>query len=146
VIDQVLIANPVRVVFFSMGQSFPIDRVVMMEKGLTALQLIALASWPETQARSARRKVRGQLKKGKSFIDNQLSELLAIRRNGCATNRGAWVSGVNAVAVPVSDLSNNLIGILSCFDPADRLAERSLGRIQKALTHKARELSRRLSA
>jgi IclR family transcriptional regulator, KDG regulon repressor len=146
VIDQVQTPNPVRVVFFSMGQSFPIDRVVMLGKGLTALQLIALSSRPEAEARSALRKVQEQLKRGKSFIDDQLSELLIIRKNGCAVNRGAWVSGVNAVAVPVSDLSNNLIGILSCFGPADRLTSRSLGSIQKALARKARELSQRLSA
>lgn len=144
VIDQVQTSNPVRVVFFSIGQSFPIDRVVMTGKGLTALQSIALASRPEAEARFALRNVQEQLKKGKSFIDDQLSELLTIRRNGRAVNRGAWVSGVNAVAVPVSNLSNNLIGVLSCFGPADRLTEKSLGRIQKTLTRNALELSQRI--
>ena len=145
VIDQVQTQNPIRVVFFSVGQAFPIDRVVMMGKGLTALQLIALASRPEAEARSALRKVQEQLKKTKSFVDDRLAELAAIRKNGCAVNRGAWVSGVNAVAVPVFDLSNNLIGVLSCFGPADRVTERSLARIQKTLARKAQELAKRIS-
>jgi DNA-binding IclR family transcriptional regulator len=146
VIDQVETANPVRVVFFNIGQSFPIDQVAMMGKGLTALQLIALASRPEAEARSMLRKVQMQLKKGTSFLDEQLSALAAIRKNGSTVNQGRWVSGVNAVAVPVYDPVQRLLGIMSCFGPADRLTERKIGGILRALSHKAEELSQRLSA
>lgn len=146
VIDQVQTVNPVRVVFFSIGQSFPVDRVVMMGKGLTALQLIALANRPKTEARAVLRRVQQQLNKRKSFIDDQLSKLLAIRRNGYAINRGEWVAGANAVAMPILDLPHNLIGILSCFGPADRLTERSLSKIQRALSRTAEELLLQLRA
>jgi IclR family transcriptional regulator, KDG regulon repressor len=142
-IDQVETKNPVRV-FFSIGQSFPIGEVVMMGKSLTALQMVALASRPQTEARPAIQKVRKQLQEGESFVDLKLSELLEIRKNGFALSLGEWVTGVNAVAVPVADASGNLIGALSCFGPADRLADGSLKRIQKILGLKARELSQRL--
>ena len=127
VIDQVETANPVRVVFFNIGQSFPIDQVAMMGGGLTALQLIALASRSQAEARSMLRKVQMQLKKGGSFLDEQLSELAVIRKNGSTVNQGGWVSGVNAVAVPVYDSLHRLLGIMSCFGPADRLTERKIG-------------------
>jgi DNA-binding IclR family transcriptional regulator len=146
VIDQVETANPVRVVFFATGQPFPIDQVVMMGNDLTALQLIALANRPDAEARSALRKVQAQLKKGNSFIDQQLSEVSAIRKNGWAVNRGKWVSGVNAAAVPVYDAPHNLLGIMSCFGPADRFTERKIGRVLKALERQASVLSQRLSA
>ncbi len=146
VIDQAQTQNPVRVVFFSIGQSFPVDRVVMMGRGLTALQLVALSYRPKVQARNVLQKVRKQLGMSKSYIDTQLSELLAIRKNGYAVNQGAWVAGANAVAVPVSESSHNLIGILSCFGPAGRLTTRNLKVIQKSLSRKAQELSQRLCA
>lgn len=146
VIDQVETANPIRVVFFSIGQSFPIGQVAMTGKGLTALQLIALAARPETEARATLRKVQMQLKKSKAFVDEQLSELSVIRKNGWTVNRGEWVSGVNAAAVPVYDARHRLLGIMSCFGPADRLTERKIGGILKALAVRAGELSRRLSA
>lgn len=145
-VEQVQTSNPVRVVFFATAQSFPIDQVVMTGKGLTALQLIALANRPEAEARSALRKVQTQLKKDRSFVDRQLSALAIIRKSGSAVNRGEWVSGANAAAVPVFDSSHNLFGIISCFGPADRLTERKIGAVLKALAGSARELSERLSA
>lgn len=145
VIDQVETINPVRVVFFATGQSFPIDQVVMMGKGLTALQLIALANRPDPEVRVALRKVQAKLKKGKSFVDRTLSEVSATRKNGWAVNRGKWVAGVNAAAMPLHDASQNLLGIISCFGPAARLTERKIGRILKALERQASALSQRLS-
>jgi DNA-binding IclR family transcriptional regulator len=71
-------------------------------------------------------------------------ELAAIRKNDAAFSRGEWVSGVNAVAVPVADSSRNLIGVLSCFGPAERIPEGSLKRLQRTLSLKAQELSRHL--
>ncbi len=144
VIDQAQTQNPVRVVFFSIGQSFPIDRVVMMGKGLTALQLMALAHRPKAEARTVLQKVREQLGKGQSYINTQLSALSAIRADGFAVNQGEWVASANAVAVPVLDAAHNIVGILSCFGPADRLKKRDLKPIQNVLARTAQNLSQRL--
>lgn len=144
-IDQVETQNPVRV-FFAVGQSYPIDRVIMKGKGLTALQLIALAARPQMEARVAVRKIRKELRKGEAFVDQQLAQLTDIRKDGFALSLGEWVTGVNAVAVPVWDTSQNLIGVMSCFGPVDRVPESNLKRIQKILSLGAQELSRRISA
>ncbi len=144
VLDQVETPNPVRVVFFSIGQSFPIDRVIMMGKGLTALQFIALAARQEAEARVVLRQLQKQLKKGKSFVDVQLSHLSATRKNGFAVNRGEWVTGATALAVPVFAAATDLIGILSCFGPADRFTEYGLGNIRKIVSLGAKELSLQL--
>jgi len=144
VVDQVETPIPVRVVFFSIGQSFPIDRVIMMGKGLTALQLIALAARPEADALAVLRKLQEQLKKGKSFVDAQLSQISATRKSGFAVNRGEWVIGATAVAVPVFGVAQNLIGMLSCFGPADRFTESGISKVRKILALGADDLSLQL--
>jgi IclR family transcriptional regulator, KDG regulon repressor len=144
-IDQVEPEGPVRV-FFSVGQPFPIDRVIMEGKGLTALQFIALASRPQMEARSAARKVQKQLQKNEAYGRLLFSKILDVRQNGFSVSRGEWVSGVNAVAVPVADPAHNLIGVLSCFGPADRVPDSSLKRIQKILSRGAQEIAQRLCA
>ena len=121
-IDQVETRNPVRV-FFSIGQSFPIDRVVMDGKGLTALQMIVLAGRSEAEMQAAARAVQRQLHEGEAFFRQQLEHILAVRQNGFAVSRGEWVAGANAVAVPVADRSQRLIGVVSCFGPAERLPD-----------------------
>ena len=143
-IDQVETQSPVRV-FFSVGQSFPIGQVAMKGNGLTALQLVALSHRPDMETRLAVRNVQRQLRKGDGFADRQLSKISEIRKNGFAVSRGEWVSGINAVAVPVTDASQHLIGVLSCFGPAHRIPEGALTKMHKTLHAKARELSRRLS-
>jgi DNA-binding IclR family transcriptional regulator len=142
-IDQVETHYPVRV-FFSVGQSFPIDRVVMMGKALTALQLVALASRPQMEARLAIRKVEKQLQKSAGYVELELAKLAEVRKHGFAMSKGEWIDGANAVAVPVTDAARNLIGVLSCFGPADRLSDATLRKIQKMLALGAQELSRRL--
>jgi IclR family KDG regulon transcriptional repressor len=142
-IDQVETQNPVRV-FFTVGQSFPIDQVVMLGKAFTALQLVALANRSQMEARLAARKVQKQLRKSSAFAKQQLASVTAARKNGFAVSRGEWVTGANAVAVPVKDAAQHLIGVLSCFGPADRLTEARLKRIQKTLSAAAQELSRRI--
>jgi DNA-binding IclR family transcriptional regulator len=144
-IDQVETQSPVRV-FFSVGQPFPIDRVIMNGKALTALQLIALAGRPQIEARAAARKVQQQLQKDDAYGDLLLSQISETRTNKFAFSRGEWVSGVNAVAVPVQDLSHNLIGVLSCFGPADRVPDGSFEAIQKILSRGAQEIAQRLCA
>jgi IclR family transcriptional regulator, KDG regulon repressor len=144
-IDQVETELPVRV-FFSVGQPFPIDRVIMDGKALTALQLVALASRPQMEARAAARKVQKQLRKGEAYADALFSRIERVRRSGFSCIRGEWVSGVNAVAVPVSDPPRDPIGVLSCFGPADRLPDSSLKRVQTVLSHGAKEIALRLCA
>jgi IclR family transcriptional regulator, KDG regulon repressor len=142
-IDQVETQSPVRV-FFSVGHPFPIDRVILDGKGLTALQLIALAGRSQMEARSAARKVQKQLQKNEAYGDLLFSQIAEIRKNKFAISRREWVSGVNAVAVPVPDSSQNLIGVLSCFGPADRVPDGALKKIQKLLSRGAHEITRRL--
>jgi DNA-binding IclR family transcriptional regulator len=144
-IDQVETQSPVRV-FFSVGQPFPIDRVIMNGKGLTALQLIALAGRPQIEARAAARKVQQQLHKDDAYGDLLSSQIAETRSNKFAFSRGEWVSGVNAVAVPVHDLSHNLIGVLSCFGPADRVPDSNFKAIQTILSRGAHEIAQRLCA
>ena len=118
----------------------------MNGKGLTALQMIALAGRPQMEARTAARKVQQQLHKDDAYGDLLSSQISETRNNKFAFSRGEWVSGVNAVAVPVQDLSNNLIGVLSCFGPADRVPDSNFKVIQKVLSRGAAEIARRLCA
>jgi IclR family transcriptional regulator, KDG regulon repressor len=142
-IDQVETNSPVRV-FFSVGQPFPIDRVIMNGKGLTALQLVALAARPQVEQRATARKVQRQSGQSDAYGELLFSQILDARSNGFAFSRGEWVSGVNAVAVPIVDSAQRLLGVMSCFGPADRVPEKHLRKIQKMLSLSARELSRRL--
>jgi len=143
VVEQVETRNPVRVVFFSAGQSFPIARVVAPGNALTALQLIALANRPDTEARACLRRLQIELGERAAFVDRQAARLAAIERDGFAVSRGEWVSGVNAVAVPVTDGSQRgtLLGVLSCFGPAARFGETSLRAFHKKLSLGARQLA-----
>ena len=142
-IDQVETHNPVRV-FFTVGQSFPIDQVVLMGKALTALQLVALACRSPLEAQLAARKVQKQLNAPPSFAKGQLALIEQARTQGFAVSRGEWVAGANAVAFPVLDQAGQLIGVLSCFGPADRLSDARLIDLQHLLGTAARELSRRI--
>lgn len=144
-IDQVETQSPVRV-FFSVGQPFAIDRVLMDGKGLTALQLVALTGRPQLEAGSAARKVQNQLNKDDVYGDFLLAQIAKARKDRFAFSRGEWVSGVNAVAVPVQDRSHGLIGVLSCFGPVDRVPDSHLKLLQKAVSRGAREIAIRLCA
>lgn len=144
IIDQVETQNPVRVVFFSVGQSFAIDSVVPPGKTLTALQLIALANRSGAEAPGGLRGPQLQSRQRAASVERQMAGLAAIKKAGAAISRGEWVDGVNAVAVPISDGCPGLavLGVLSCFGPADRATEAKLQKFQKILSLKARELSR----
>jgi DNA-binding IclR family transcriptional regulator len=142
IIDQVETQNPVRVVFFSVGQSFAIDSVVPPGKTLTALQLIALANRSD-EGPGGLSEPQMQLRQRTSSVERQMSDLAAIKKAGVAISRGEWVDGVNAVAVPISDGCRGIavLGVLSCFGPVDRATEARLQKFQKILSLKARELS-----
>lgn len=140
-IDQVETTNLLRV-YFTIGQPFPIDQVVLSGKCLTALQVVALAGRSEVEARRAATKVQKQLQKGAAFAEGELARIAGAQKSGFAVSLGEWVSGANAVAVPVKDASELVFGVLSCFGPADRLPETRLRQIQKTLAAAAQELSR----
>ena len=142
-IDQVEAPRPIRA-YFSVGQSFKIDQVLQGGRGLTALQSVALASRSKTEVRDAIESVKSQLRKGAPFVQQQLSRIEDVREQGFALSHGDWYSGVNAVAVPVSDESGHLQGILACFGPADRLTDQVLAQIRKLLWARAKEFSQRL--
>jgi IclR family transcriptional regulator, KDG regulon repressor len=144
-IDQVETESPVRV-FFSVGQPFPIDRVIMEGKALTALQLVALASQPQMEVRAAARRVQRQLGKSDAYGDQIIATVQQVRRNGYSLSCGEWVSGANAVAVPIADAAEKLSGALSCFGPADRLPLAKLKKIQKVLSRGAQEIANHLVA
>jgi IclR family transcriptional regulator, KDG regulon repressor len=141
IIDQVETDNPVRVVFFSVGQRFAIDRTVAPGRALTALQLVALAHRSDAEVRQSLRIAEAH--QPAAAIARTVAGLAGIRTAGFAISRGEWVSGVNAVAVAVMDPSRaaSPFGVLSCFGPADRVTEPRLQAIQRALSLKARELS-----
>ncbi len=144
-IDQVETQSPVRGCF-PVGQPFAIHRVLLAGKGLTALQTIALTGRPQMEARAAARKVQNQLGKDDAYGDFLLAQIVEARANKFAVCRGEWVSGVNAVAVPVQDPSRGLIGVLSCFGPVDRVPDSNLEKLQKAVSRGAQEIAQRLCA
>jgi IclR family transcriptional regulator, KDG regulon repressor len=144
-IDQVESPGPVRI-FFSVGQPFPIDRVIMSGKGLTAIQLVALAGRPQLEALAAARRIQKQLEANTAYGDALAARVQQIRRDGFAFSRGEWVSGVSAVAVPVVNRASETLGVLSCFGPSDRLPDSRLKRVQKILARAAGEISQRISA
>jgi DNA-binding IclR family transcriptional regulator len=144
-IDQVETLSPVRV-FFSVGQPFPIDQVIMEGKALTALQLVALASRPQMEVRAAARRVQRQLGKSDAYGEQVIAAIQQVRDNGYSFSLGEWVSGANAVAVPITDAADRLSGVLSCFGPMDRLPLAKLKKIEKVLARGARGIATHLGA
>lgn len=144
-IDQVETQSPVRV-FFSVGQPFPIDRVIMEGKALTALQIVALANRPQVEVRAAARRIQRQLRKSDTYADQLIATIQRTRRDGYSLNCGEWINGANAVAVPIVDAAGKLSGVLSCFGPTDRLPLATLKRIQKILSRSAQEIAKHLDA
>lgn len=144
VIDQVETSNPVRVVFFSVGQSFAADQIALNGKGLTALQLVALANQPTLTPPGRKPSGRRRPQTRETYVRSQLAQLSRIRQTGAAVSRGEWVDGVNAIAVPILHRDGQLVGALSCFGPADRIPESSLKRLQKILVRHAREFAQQI--
>lgn len=144
-VDQVESPGPVRI-FFSVGQPFPVDRVIMSGKDLTAIQLIALAGRPQLEVQAAARRIQKDAGAGPAYGEALVTRIEQIRRDGFAFSRGEWVSGVSAVAVPVMDRAQETLGVLSCFGPSDRLPDTQLKRVQKILLRAAAEIGRRVGA
>lgn len=139
IVDQVETDNVVRV-YFSLGQIFRIDEPIGAGKGLTALQLVALANMPSSYsaARSPNKKSNG---------DGGISEagLMQIRKDGFGISHGNWLKDVNAIVVPVFDKAGLLVGVLSCFGPSSRLTEKRFPAIVKLLHDAAYKIRERLS-
>lgn len=134
IIDQVETQKVVRV-YFSLGQSFRMDQIIRAGKGLTALQQVALAFRPLEQTLSDSESKRGRITPAK---------LNQIRKAGFALSQGTWIADVNAVNIPVFDVDQRFLGVMSCFGPATRLTERRFPTVLKILRHAAAQIAEKL--
>ena len=74
-------------------------------------------------------------------------ELESVRRRGYATNRGEWLPGVSAVAVPLADAGGRVVAALSLTLPTERFGEARLKRVLlPALRLAAQAIARDLGA
>ena len=142
-IDQVETNSLVRV-FFDVGRSFRIDQILLTGNGLTALQTVALASLPDSEARRTVQSVQKQLRESASYVEQQMSAIKDVRKKGFALCLGGWVPDVSAIAVPVMAPSKQLIGVLTCFGPIERFTESTRMRIKATLQAKSKDLSRQI--
>jgi IclR family KDG regulon transcriptional repressor len=133
IIDQVETQKVVRV-YFSMGQSFRMDQIVRAGKGLTALQMVALANRPLRD-----KLARAREKTEKSLVS--AARLEQIRNDGFALSKGNWIPDVNAVNIPVFDTEQRFLGVLSCFGPATRLNEKRIPAVLKILKKAALKIA-----
>lgn len=133
IIDQVETQRVVRV-YFSMGQSFRMDQIIRTGKGLTALQLVALANRP---LRDKLAQVRGKAEKPLVSA----TRLEQIRNDGFALSKGNWIADVNAVNIPVFDTEQRFLGVLSCFGPATRLNDKRIPAVLKILQTAASKIA-----
>ncbi len=113
-------------VFFSIGQTLPVNEVILRGKSLTAFQMLTLATWPEEEARRVIANIGRQLAKPQNFIEERMVALARIRADGFATSEGEWHPGVRAAAAPVYDQYEKLLGIVLSFGPAERLGRQAL--------------------
>lgn len=120
IIDQMDTENSQRI-FFTPGQTLPVDEIVLRGKSLTAFQMLTLSTWPEEEAAQAISKIARQLGKSSGFVEERLNELIQIRVEGHAVSEGAWNPEIKAVAAPVYNRYDKLFGILMTFGPAERL-------------------------
>ncbi|MGV2113811.1 IclR family transcriptional regulator [Agrobacterium salinitolerans] len=120
IIDQLDTENSQRI-FFTPGQTLPIDEIVLRGRSLTAFQMLTLSTWPEADASQAIAKIARQLAKPPGFVEDRMNELVKIRVEGYAISEGAWNPDIKAVAAPVYNRYDKLFGILMTFGPADRL-------------------------
>jgi DNA-binding IclR family transcriptional regulator len=141
IIDQLDTENSQRI-FFTPGQTLPIDEIVLRGKSLTAFQMLTLSTWPEADATQAIAKIARQLGKPPGFVEERMDELVRIRVDGYAISDGAWNPEIKAVAAPVYNRYDKLFGILMTFGPADRLERKAFSKA-KLVT---REYAERVTA
>lgn len=140
IVDQVETRNVVRV-YFSLGQSFRIDKIVEPGRALTALQLVALAYLSFDQKPGGLLNRRVELN---TVANVSAARLAQIRREGFAISRGGWLRDVSAVVVPVLDVNKKFIGVLSCFGPATRFTENKFSLATRTLAQAAHQIRDRL--
>ena len=140
IVDQVETNNVVRV-YFSLGQVLRVDKPVIPGKGLTALQMVALAYLVPARKSAAQRKGQSDLTFAADVSEARLAQ---IRKDGFGVSRGGWLKEVNAIVLPVFDLNQNFIGVLSCFGPASRLTESKFATVARILAQAASKVRDRL--
>jgi DNA-binding IclR family transcriptional regulator len=144
-LDQVETPHTVRV-YYSIGDSQPLDQVLKSGRGISALQLVAYAFRPEKEVRRALEKLRQELGRPSKFVDEQIARIDAVRRDGWGLVKGEWMEGVNAVAAAVLGRAGDLVGIVISFGPAHRLTAGALDSLRKSTCKMAIQLSAKLSS
>jgi len=143
--DQVETSQTIRV-YYTIGDSQPLDQVLRGGRGISAIQQVAFAFRPDIDVRGALDRIRHELGGPPAYVDEQIARIEAVRRDGFALVKGEWMEGVNAVAAAVRGGAGDLVGIVISFGPAHRLTTDSLNKIRKSTCKMAARLSTRLSA
>ena len=142
-IDQVETRHTVRV-YFSVGDSHPLDQVVKSGRGVGAFQQVAYAFRPEAEVRRSLEAIGRDLGRPATFVDEQVARVQAVRRDGYAVVEGEWIDGVNAVAAAVRGRVGDLVGIVISFGPAHRLTGGTLDLVRRATCDMAVRLTNTL--
>jgi len=142
-IDQVETPQTVRV-FFEVGEAYLLDQILMSGKGLSALQQVVYAYRPDLQTEQALQQIARKARRTASFVKDEILKIRAVRDHGFAISRGEWMEGANAVAVPVTDMSKELLGVLVSFGPSLRLPEKKMNEMRREMCLMAEGLTRKL--
>lgn len=130
-LDQVETPQTIRV-YYTVGDSQPLDQVLRGGRGISGIQQVAFAFQPDVDVRGALDRIRQELGRPPTYVDEQIARVEAVRRDGYALVKGEWMEGVNAIAAPVKGDAGDLVGIVISFGPAHRLTGAALDRIRKS--------------
>jgi IclR family transcriptional regulator, KDG regulon repressor len=84
----------------------------------------------------------------RTIVDRELllRELIKVRANGYAVNRGEWREGVWGVAAPISDATGAVIAALGVSGPANRYQPKALRTLIPLVCAAARDVSIRMGS
>ncbi len=139
-IDQVETPHTVRV-FYSVGDTHPVDHVLLSGRGISALQLVVYAFRPKDEVRRALETISQELGYPPSYVTEQMARIEMVRRDGHALVQGEWVEDANAVAAAVTGRGGDLVGIMVSFGPAHRMPPAKLEVIRQSTCGAAVRLS-----
>lgn len=142
-LDQVETPQTIRV-YYTVGDSQPLDQVLRGGRGISGIQQVAFAFRPDIDVRGALDSIRQELGLPPAYINEQIARIEAVRRDGYALVKGEWMEDVNAVAVPVKGDAGDLVGIVISFGPAHRLTGRALDQIRNSTCQMAIRLTDKL--
>lgn len=142
-IDQVETPHSVRV-FYSVGDTHPVDHVLLSGRGISALQLVVYAFRPKAEVLRALETISQELGHPPSYVTDQMARIDVVRREGHALVQGEWVEGANAVAAAVTGKDGELVGIMVSFGPAHRMPPSVLEALRLSTCQAAARLSAQL--